>query len=110
MRSPARVAVVIVTYNSADVLADCLSSLTDQDVALTEVLVVDNASTDASLRIARESGLPGVRTIATGRNGGYAAAINAGIAALDLSTVDAVMVLNPDCRLTSGCLRTLTGA
>jgi GT2 family glycosyltransferase len=105
--SATRVAVVIVTYNSADVLGDCLDSLTDQGVTLTDVLIVDNASTDKSVAIAEQAnGLP-LRVVATGRNGGYAAAINAGISTLDLSTVDAVLVLNPDCRLRRGCVGVL---
>ncbi len=105
---PARVAVVIVTYNSAAVLGDCLASLTHQDVTLTDVVVVDNASTDGSLAIAGEH--PPVRGIAMGRNAGYAAAINTGLADVDLSSVDAVMVLNPDCRLAPGCLGVLAAA
>src|SRR4051812_20883564 len=44
-----RVAVVIVTYNSATVLGDALASLTDQGVDLTEVAVADNASKDESV-------------------------------------------------------------
>jgi GT2 family glycosyltransferase len=106
----ARIAVVIVTYHSAEVLGDCLASLHGQGVTLTDVLVVDNASADKSLAIAADAEHLPVRTIAMGRNAGYAAAINAGIAALDLSTVDAVLVLNPDCRLTPACLAALAGA
>jgi GT2 family glycosyltransferase len=106
----ARVAVVIVTYNSADVLGECLDSLTDQGVEITDVLVVDNASSDKSIAIAEQAqGLP-LRVVATGRNGGYSAAINAGLAALDLSTVDSVLVLNPDCRLRPGCVGVLAAA
>jgi N-acetylglucosaminyl-diphospho-decaprenol L-rhamnosyltransferase len=104
-----RVAVVVVTYNSAEVLSDCLTSLVDQGVELSAIVVVDNASADASPQIATaaSAGLP-VHTVAMGRNAGYAAAINAGIATLDLSSLDAVMVLNPDCRLTPGALARLT--
>ncbi len=40
----ARVAAVIVTYNSADVLGDCLRSLSDQGTPLAAVVVADNAS------------------------------------------------------------------
>jgi GT2 family glycosyltransferase len=107
--TPARVAVIVVTYNSAHVLGDCLASLAHQGVVLTDVLVVDNASTDKTLTIAQDAQLP-VRIVETGRNAGYAAAINAGLAALDPSSVDAVMVLNPDCRLAPGCLGALAGA
>jgi GT2 family glycosyltransferase len=102
--------VVIVTYNSADVIGDCVASLADQGVTLTDVVVVDNASSDKSLAVAADAEHLPVRTIQTGRNGGYAAAINAGISVLDLSTLDAVLVLNPDCRLAPGCLRVLASA
>ncbi len=106
----ARVAAVVVTYNSADVLGDCLASFGDQKVDLTDIVVVDNASTDKTLAIAADAtGLP-VRVVDMGRNAGYAAAVNAGIAVLDVSTLDAVLVLNPDCRLTPGSLAILAQA
>jgi N-acetylglucosaminyl-diphospho-decaprenol L-rhamnosyltransferase len=105
-----RVAVVIVTYFSADVLGGCLDSLTDQGVTLTDVVVADNGSTDATLKVAtQERELP-VRVVELGRNAGYSAAINAGIATLDLSTVDAVMILNPDCRPRPGAIGVLAAA
>jgi len=103
------VAVVVVTYNSSAVLGDCLLSLRDgaTDVVLSAVIVADNASRDDSLAIAAQAnGLP-VRTVQLGRNAGYAAAINAGIDALDLTDLDAVLVINPDCRLRPGCLAVL---
>ena len=72
---PARIGLVIVTYNSADVLDDCLESLDAgaKGVNLADVVVVDNASRDESQRIAQAfHGVP-VRTLQTGRNAGYAA-------------------------------------
>ncbi|WP_155341555.1 glycosyltransferase family 2 protein [Acrocarpospora corrugata] len=100
MREIPRVAVVIVTYNSADVLSACLASLPDgaDGVELAAVVVADNASADDSLAIAALAEVP-VTPVQLGRNAGYAAAVNAGIAALDLDRLDAVYVLNPDCRL-----------
>ena len=108
---PVRVGVVIVTYNSEEVLGDCLRSLTDQGVSLEAVVVADNASSDKTLAIARDAvdALP-VRVVELGRNAGYSAAINAGTAALDLSRLDAVLVLNPDCRLRPGALGVLAAA
>lgn len=107
----ARVAVVIVTFNSADVLAGCLRSLSTQTgVDLTAVAVADNASRDDCVAIAESmTDLP-MRTVQLGRNAGYAAAVNAGIATLDLRTLDAVMVLNPDCRLRPDSLQRLASA
>jgi N-acetylglucosaminyl-diphospho-decaprenol L-rhamnosyltransferase len=105
----ADVAVVIVTYNSADVLGGCLRSLSEQGAPLAAVVVADNASRDNTRDIAESADLP-VLFVEVGRNAGYAAAINAGIAALDLTRLDAVLVLNPDCRVLPGALSLLTSA
>ncbi|MER6943912.1 glycosyltransferase family 2 protein [Nonomuraea sp. NPDC000554] len=104
-----RVAVVIVTYNSADVVGGCLDSLADgaRGVELADVVVADNASADDSVAIAEKGG---ARVVQLGRNAGYAAAVNAGVAALDLDALDAVYVLNPDCRLRPASIAPLAGA
>jgi N-acetylglucosaminyl-diphospho-decaprenol L-rhamnosyltransferase len=96
----AHIAVVIVTFNSARVLEGCLRSLTAQSgVHLSAVVVADNASRDESVAIADSATDLPIRAVQLGRNAGYAAAINAGIATLDLRKLDAVFVMNPDCRL-----------
>ncbi|QUQ68412.1 glycosyl transferase family protein [Kutzneria sp. CA-103260] len=105
----ARTAIVVVTYNSAPVLGDCLRSLARgaEGVELTDVVVVDNASRDGTLDLAETfTDLP-MRTVHMGRNAGYAAGINAGVNQLDLATLDSVLVINPDCRLAPGGLATL---
>jgi GT2 family glycosyltransferase len=96
----ARIAVVIVTFNSASVLGGCLESLTTQTgVQLSAVVVADNSSRDDCVAIAEAAaGLP-IQVVQLGRNAGYAAAFNAGVDSLDLRKLDAVLVLNPDCRL-----------
>lgn len=106
----ARVGLVIVTYNSADVLHGCLESIEAgaKGTDLAEVVVVDNDSRDDSERIAQAfHGIP-VRSVQTGHNAGYAAAINSGVAALNIKSLDAVLVLNPDCRLGPGSLAVLS--
>ncbi|TDE41353.1 glycosyltransferase family 2 protein [Nonomuraea mesophila] len=101
-----RVAVVIVTYNSASVLGGCLGSLARgaEGVELAGVVVADNASKDDSVAVAERAG---ATVVQVGRNAGYAAAINAGVAALDLDRLDGVYVLNPDCRLRPGSIAPL---
>ena len=57
-----RVPVVVVTYNSAGVLLGCLESLRDggaDGVDLTDVVVVDNASADLSLEVAKSVEIEG---------------------------------------------------
>lgn len=110
-RTEAGVAIVVVTYNSARQIEACLRSVAAgcDGLRLTDVVVVDNASADASLDVAaRCSDLP-LRLVQTGRNGGYAAGINAGIAAVG-PDVDAVLVLNPDIRLRPGSVAPLVAA
>jgi N-acetylglucosaminyl-diphospho-decaprenol L-rhamnosyltransferase len=108
--SPPRIAVVLVTYNSAEVLPRCLESLRDgggEGVELTDVVVVDNASDDASTEIAKAfDGLP-ISVVQLIENVGYAAGLNAGVDTLRGRPPEAVMVLNPDCRLRPGTLATL---
>ena len=73
-------------------------------------MVVDNASDDASTEIAKAfDGLP-ISVVHLIENVGYSAGLNAGVAALRNRPPDAVMVLNPDCRLRRGSLAILAGA
>jgi GT2 family glycosyltransferase len=91
-----RIDVVVVAYNSADTLRDCLAPLAGR--AGIAVTVVDNASPDDSAATVRD--LP-VRLVAAGRNGGFAAGCNLGIAA---GSAPYVLLLNPDARLDAEAL------
>lgn len=96
-------AIVIVTYNSAEVLGGLLDSLAPAltGVPNVSITVVDNNSADNSTEIARQHAL-NIHVLQTGRNGGYAAAINAATATLAPDA--AVLVLNPDIRLLPGSI------
>ncbi len=99
------VAVIVVTYNSAALLADLVASLgPGLDGVAWSLTFVDNDSTDATVDAARALA-PEATVIATGRNGGYAAGINAGMSTSPART--AVLVLNPDVRLRPGCVAEL---
>jgi len=106
--SSARVAVVVVAYNSADVLPGLLESL-DDGMAGTDwgLVVADNDSSDGSPEVV-ERLRPDATVVRTGRNGGYAAGINAGVVAA--GECEAVLILNADVRLTPGCAQILFGA
>lgn len=97
-----RVAVVVISYNSALDLRACLESVRDRDddgVTVTEVVVVDNASVDDSVDVSLAvTGLP-VTVVRSSANRGYAAGFNAGLARLRQRPPDAVLLLNPDCRV-----------
>src|ERR1051325_11124787 len=104
-----RVAIIIVTYNSADVLEGCLNSLAEgaHGTELAYVVIADNNSRDDSLKIATNAAELPIKIVEVGRNAGYAAAINAGTEALPTDELDAVFVMNPDCRLRPGSLAVL---
>ncbi|ANY82190.1 glycosyl transferase (plasmid) [Microvirga ossetica] len=95
------ISVVVVTYNSAEVLRGLLDSLpTGLDgVSKFEVVVVDNASSDQSTDIALAHPIS-PKVIDMGRNAGYAAGINAAETVIPQDR--AVLILNPDIRLRPG--------
>jgi GT2 family glycosyltransferase len=90
--------VVLVTYNAIEHTRACLDTLGDADV-----IVVDNASTDGTVELLRARG---IRHIANGRNEGFPAAVNRGIAA---TTSPAIVILNNDTLVPPGALTRLVG-
>lgn len=77
---------LIVSWNSAPDLEGCLSALP----VGAPVVLVDNASTDASVAVGEEHG---ATVVESGRNLGFAAAVNIG---LEHVHTDHVLLLNPD--------------
>ncbi len=99
------VSVVIVNYNAGRYLAQAVDSVAFQVPAASELIVVDNGSTDGSLAgIAGAADSLPVRTIELGSNTGFANACNVGIGE---ASGDMVLLLNPDCRIRPGALAAL---
>ncbi|MGH9265626.1 MAG: glycosyltransferase family 2 protein [Acidimicrobiales bacterium] len=98
------VGAVVVSYNSAAYLPDCVRSLRSE--GLTDVVVVDNASSDGSVHAVLAADA-GVRVVQTGANLGFGAAANRGVA--DCSG-DYVLVLNPDTVVEPGTVKALSEA
>jgi GT2 family glycosyltransferase len=93
-----RLRIVIVNWNSAAQLRECLSSIvqTDKDgFELESVVVVDNASSDRSLEGIEALALP-LKVIRNAVNRGFAAACNQGA---EGAAADYLLFLNPDTRL-----------
>jgi N-acetylglucosaminyl-diphospho-decaprenol L-rhamnosyltransferase len=87
------IGIIIVTYNSESHIGACLDAAVPTGA---EIVVVDNASHDATIaEVARR----GVRVIANSTNCGFAAAVNQGFAVLDAPYV---LLLNPDSVLIEG--------
>jgi N-acetylglucosaminyl-diphospho-decaprenol L-rhamnosyltransferase len=76
-------AIVIISWNTRDLLRDCLASVCANRGLDAEVCVVDNASADGSAEMV-EREFPQVRVIRSLRNGGFAYANNLGLKALSL--------------------------
>ena len=98
------VSVVVVTYNSRSDIDACLAAIREKTRDATyEVIVVDNASRDGTVELAREQH-PWATVIARTANIGLSGALNEGVAA---SRGRFVMALNPDARLRDDVLSAL---
>jgi N-acetylglucosaminyl-diphospho-decaprenol L-rhamnosyltransferase len=88
----ADVAVVIVSYNTAHLISECLDSLDKQRGALAQqVIVIDNGSSDGSVEAIRNHA--DVELIDAGKNLGFARAVNRAAATAD---AEFLVLLNPD--------------
>jgi GT2 family glycosyltransferase len=88
-----KVTVIIVNWNGERFLDRCLSALLAQTVAPHEIILVDNASSDASLDIVRR--FPSVRLLAQNENLGFARGNNLAIEAASAES-EWIALLNPD--------------
>lgn len=90
------VSIVIVSWNVASLLLDCLSSIFASPTGrLCEVIVVDSASTDDTVSLVRQR-FPQVRLIPLSDNVGFARGNNVGLAH---ASGDFILLLNPDTRV-----------
>lgn len=89
------VSVIVVTYNSAPCIRECLDSVLVQQGAGFEIIVVDNASTDETVSILRGIVSPN-RLLANQDNIGFGRGCNQGFGA---SAGRFLLLLNPDARL-----------
>jgi len=97
------VAVVIPSWNSLGYLPRCIGSLRSQGDEL-ELLVVDNGSGDGSVEYLECEKVP---YVSLPQNIGFAAAVNLGVAR---TGAPAILALNADTVLESGCVSTLLDA
>lgn len=116
--------IIIVNWNTRDLLAECLHSIADcrlriadcwppdcpiyqsTDLPVTEVFVIDNASTDGSAAMVRER-FPWVKLIENTDNVGFARANNQ---ALRVASGRYLLLLNSDTEVTPGALEHLIEA
>jgi len=106
-RSVPLVSVIVLTYNSAQWLPRCLSSIRTQTIASElEVLVVDNASKDDTVAVARREldGFNRAKVIRNSQNLGFCEGNNVGARE---ARGKYLFFLNPDAWLEQECLELL---
>lgn len=103
--------VIIVNYNTGDLLRKCLQSIKETtknfENPSTEVIIIDNASRDESIKsiIPRlRSGQAGIKSIENKTNVGFAKAVNQGI---QKSNGEYILLLNPDTAVNPNALKAL---
>lgn len=110
MNQRPKVGVVIVTWNNANDIRQCLSSLLSQDYENIKILVVDNASTDSTSRIVQEE-FPQVEFIQRDRNYFLSPSNNFGIKLLIKNhNPEYILVLNPDTKCLNNLISTLVSS
>lgn len=98
------VSIIVVSWNTRELLAQCLASVYETVTDLTfDVWVVDNASTDASVEMVKNA-FPMVNLITNSKNEGFARANNRAMA---LSQGRYVLLLNSDAIATPGAILSL---
>jgi GT2 family glycosyltransferase len=101
---PVHVAVLVVTYNSAEDLDALIADLRSETAGVRiRVIVADNASSDGTWDVAAAHA--DVVAIRTGGNLGYAGGLNAAMD--EVGDAESVLVLNPDLRVRRGAVAAL---
>jgi GT2 family glycosyltransferase len=98
--------VVVLNWNGAAVIEECLDSLLAMEYPSFRVIVVDNASTDGSPRIVADK-YPQVDLLRLGQNLMYAGGNNAGLGRALERGAEAVMLVNNDTRAAPSMLEEL---
>lgn len=106
-KSAVQLSIIIVNYNSSNILRDCLRSIEASSVQIGyEVIVVDNHSSDGGLEALNRE-FPSVSFIELPENVGFAAGNNAGFSRARGATY---LLLNPDTEVKPDALQRLYDA
>ncbi len=95
-----RLSVIIVTWNSENVIGECLNSLLQYTTPEDEIIVVDNASSDNTRMLVESMNNPLIRLITSDKNLGFGPANNIG---LSEAQGNYIALINPDIVFTMDC-------
>lgn len=97
-----QVSIIIVNYNTKELLKNCLKSIYEQTLNLSfEIIISDNGSTDGSIEML-ETDFPSVLILKNGKNLGFGAANNR---ALDIAKGKYIFFLNSDTILLNNAIK-----
>ena len=125
------IGVIVVAFNSADVIVQCVESLLSQEGGSPRVVVIDNASSDETVETLRgwaaskgvalaefaADARPGadeagdVALFSSGTNRGFAGGVNLGLEVLSaMSEIEHFWILNPDAFAEPNAVRAILAA
>lgn len=97
-KSEPKVGIVVLNWNSYEDVAQCLDSIAQLDYGNTDIVVVDNGSTDGSGQDL-EDGYPQVEVMISEENQGFSAGNNIGIQRVRDRGADFILLVNNDIRM-----------
>lgn len=100
---------IIVNYNRAGDTKELIESIRKSDLINSEILIIDNGSTDKSFTELKNS-FPEVATIETGNNLGFAGGYNFGMKLALQKNPEAILIINNDTLVPSVFLKPLEEA
>ena len=103
------IAMIVLAWNGRDVVLSCLESLASEARPTDTVIMVDNGSSDDTVRDVRER-FPKVRVIETGLNLGYAGGMNVGLRIALAERFPFILLLNQDTVIPPGTVSILMDA
>ncbi|MBU1075142.1 glycosyltransferase family 2 protein, partial [Patescibacteria group bacterium] len=99
--------IIIVSYNTKQLLKECLNSINDQNHNKeVEIIVVDNASSDETVKMVKEY-FPEIKLIENDKNMGFGVANNQGAA---IARGEYLLLINSDTALEKNALNKMIAA
>jgi hypothetical protein len=102
-----KISVIILNWNGKEMLLNCLDSVLKQKVKPFETIVIDNGSTDGSVKSIQNQKYKGIKIISLKKNIGFASANNIG---MDKAKGDYLFILNNDTELEADCIERIQNA